>query len=131
VPVAPPREPGLAFTAGRVLPFEHTFAARCPESVRKRFPRLEWGQGTGEGRQKAPEGDPGPPRSYFEAVTRSNPLRLVEIAELLGVSKQRANQIADESDFPAPVAEDGRGQLWNRRDVAMWAKDWRIAKPWR
>jgi hypothetical protein len=42
-------------------------------------------------------------------------LRLVEIAELLGVSKQRAHQIADETAFPAPVAEDGRGRLWNRR----------------
>jgi hypothetical protein len=36
-------------------------------------------------------------------------VRLVEIAELLGVSKQRAHQIADEPDFPAPVGRDGRG----------------------
>jgi hypothetical protein len=58
-------------------------------------------------------------------------IRLVEIAELLGVSKQRAHQIADERGFPAPVAEDGRGRLWNRREVIGWAKVWRREKPWR
>ena len=39
----------------------------------------------------------------------SKTVRLVEIAELLGVSKQRAHQIADEAGFPTPVAEDLRG----------------------
>jgi predicted DNA-binding transcriptional regulator AlpA len=58
-------------------------------------------------------------------------IRLVEIAELLGVSKQRVHQIADEEGFPPPVAEDGRGRLWNRREVQAWAKRWRSAKPWR
>jgi hypothetical protein len=33
-------------------------------------------------------------------------VRIVEIAELLGVSKQRAHQLAAERDFPAPVTED-------------------------
>ena len=45
-------------------------------------------------------------------------LRLIEIAELLGVSKQRAHQIAAEDGFPEPVAEDARGRLWDRREVA-------------
>ena len=36
-------------------------------------------------------------------------VRLVEIAELLGVSKQRAHQLVDEPGFPAPVGRDGRG----------------------
>ena len=58
-------------------------------------------------------------------------LRLVDIAELLGVSKQRAPQIAEERAFPAPVAEDGRGRLWDRREVTAWAKRWRREKPWR
>jgi len=31
-------------------------------------------------------------------------VRIIEIAELLGVSKQRVHQIADEEGFPAPVA---------------------------
>ena len=34
---------------------------------------------------------------------------LVEMAELLGVSKQRAHQLADERGFPAPISRDGRG----------------------
>jgi predicted DNA-binding transcriptional regulator AlpA len=62
---------------------------------------------------------------------RSRMIRLVKIAELLGVSKQRAHQLAAERDFPAPVGQDARGRLWNRRDVAAWAKRWRNAKPWR
>ena len=59
------------------------------------------------------------------------PVRIIEIAELLGVSHQRVHQIADEEGFPAPVAEDGRGRLWDRRAVAAWAKQWRREKPWR
>jgi hypothetical protein len=58
-------------------------------------------------------------------------VRLVEIGEILGVSKQRAHQIADEPGFPAPVGEDGRGRQWNRREVTAWAKRWRKEKPWR
>ena len=49
-------------------------------------------------------------------------MRLVEIAELFGVSKQRAHQIADEEGFPPPATEDGRGRLWDRRKVERWAK---------
>jgi hypothetical protein len=55
----------------------------------------------------------------------------VEIAELLGVSKQRAHQIADEDGFAAPVAEDVRRTALDRREVAAWAKRWRREKPWR
>jgi hypothetical protein len=36
-------------------------------------------------------------------------LRLVEIAQLLGVTKQRAHQIAEERGFPRPLAE---GRPW-------------------
>jgi predicted DNA-binding transcriptional regulator AlpA len=58
-------------------------------------------------------------------------VRLVEIAELLGVTKQRAYQIAEEKGFPAPLAEDARGRVWYRREVAAWAKKWRRERPWR
>jgi hypothetical protein len=47
------------------------------------------------------------------------------------VSKQRAHQIADEDGFPAPVTEDGRGRLWNRREVMAWTKTGGSEKPWR
>jgi predicted DNA-binding transcriptional regulator AlpA len=58
-------------------------------------------------------------------------VRLVEIAELLGVTKPRAHQIAGESGFPAPVAEDVHGRVWNRYEVQAWARKWRREKPWR
>lgn len=44
-------------------------------------------------------------------MATSRRLRLIEIAELLGVTKQRAHQIADEPGFPAPIELDGRGRL--------------------
>jgi hypothetical protein len=58
-------------------------------------------------------------------------MRLVEIAELLGVTKQRARQIASEPGFPRPVDGDAGGRLWDRREVERWAKVWRAEKPWR
>jgi len=36
-------------------------------------------------------------------------VRIIEIAELLDVCKQRAHQLAAEDGFPEPVAEDARG----------------------
>jgi hypothetical protein len=47
------------------------------------------------------------------------------------VSKQRAHQIAEEDEFPAPIAENDRGRFWDRREVATSAKRWRAEKPWR
>jgi predicted DNA-binding transcriptional regulator AlpA len=64
-------------------------------------------------------------------MPKQRTVRLVEIAELLGVSKQRAHQIAEGKGFPAPVERDGRGRLWIRREVQAWAKRWRAEKPWR
>jgi hypothetical protein len=58
-------------------------------------------------------------------------VRLVEIAELLRVTKQRAHQIGDEPGFPAPISREGQSRRWDRREVVAWAKDWRRYKPWR
>jgi predicted DNA-binding transcriptional regulator AlpA len=58
-------------------------------------------------------------------------LRLVDIAELLGVSKQRAYQLGGEPGFPTAVGHDNRGRLWDRRGVERWAKRWRAERPWR
>jgi prophage regulatory protein len=63
--------------------------------------------------------------------THPTTVRLTEIADLLGVTKQRAHQIAEEKGFPTPLAEDGRGRVWDRREVTAWAKRWRRKKPWR
>jgi predicted DNA-binding transcriptional regulator AlpA len=61
----------------------------------------------------------------------SQTVRLIEVAEILGVSKQRAHQIAEENGFPKPIAQDGRGRVWTRYEVQAWAKRWRAEKPWR
>jgi predicted DNA-binding transcriptional regulator AlpA len=55
-------------------------------------------------------------------VTRRKLLRLVEIAEYLGVTKQRAHQLRQRVDFPAPVERWARGDLWAAADVRRWAR---------
>jgi hypothetical protein len=54
-------------------------------------------------------------------MTRRKLLRVVDIAEILGVSKQRADQLRREPDFPAPVDRWARGDLW-AADVRRWAR---------
>jgi predicted DNA-binding transcriptional regulator AlpA len=49
-------------------------------------------------------------------------LRVIEIAEILGVSKQRADQLRREPHFPAPVARLAWGDLWATADVRQWAR---------
>jgi hypothetical protein len=41
---------------------------------------------------------------------------------MLGVSKQRADQLRREGDFPAPVDRWARGDLWAAADVRRWAR---------
>ena len=55
-------------------------------------------------------------------MTCSQTVRLVEIADLLGVSHQRASEIADEPGLPAPVGHKGQSRLSDRREVTAWAK---------
>lgn len=60
------------------------------------------------------------------------PLELMGIAEirtLLGISRQRADQLTRRADFPAPVAELAMGKVWNGANVRKWAiKDGRITE---
>jgi predicted DNA-binding transcriptional regulator AlpA len=45
-----------------------------------------------------------------------------EIAEMLGVSRQRVNQlIGAYDDFPAPVAVLAIGRVWLRQSIADWS----------
>jgi predicted DNA-binding transcriptional regulator AlpA len=57
-----------------------------------------------------------------EQMTPRKLLRLVEIAQLLGVSKQRADQLRRQEDFPDPVDRWARGDLWAAADVRRWAR---------
>lgn len=49
---------------------------------------------------------------------------VTEIAALLGVSRQRADQISRQKGFPEPVAvlSGGRQRIWNAADVRKWAE---------
>lgn len=44
-----------------------------------------------------------------------------EIADALGVTRQRVQQLASEPGFPAPVAVLKMGKVWALDDVRAWA----------
>jgi prophage regulatory protein len=43
-----------------------------------------------------------------------------EIAEMLGVTRQRADQLTRSSGFPRPQATLNVGRIWNREAVIVW-----------
>jgi predicted DNA-binding transcriptional regulator AlpA len=43
-----------------------------------------------------------------------------EIGRRLGVSKQRAHQLADRDDFPQPLGRVGNYRVWRWSDVDRW-----------
>ena len=44
-----------------------------------------------------------------------------EVAEMLGVSRQRVHQLIQSSgDFPKPEAELAVGRIWRRADIERW-----------
>lgn len=47
---------------------------------------------------------------------------IAEIRALLGISRQRADQLTRRADFPEPVAELGMGKVWEGDAVRAWAK---------
>lgn len=49
-------------------------------------------------------------------------LGAAEIAELLGISRQRVDQLAAGEDFPKPTAVLAAGRIWKRGEVEAWAQ---------
>jgi predicted DNA-binding transcriptional regulator AlpA len=47
----------------------------------------------------------------------------VEIADMLGVSRQRLHQLLGRDDFPQPIATLGIGKVWERQAVEQWARE--------
>jgi prophage regulatory protein len=47
---------------------------------------------------------------------------VTEIGDLLGVSRQRADQLTRTERFPEPVAVLSAGRIWRRVDVQDWAR---------
>lgn len=45
---------------------------------------------------------------------------ITEVAEILGVSKQRAHQITSSADFPKPADRLAAGPVWRREVVEQW-----------
>lgn len=55
------------------------------------------------------------------------PLDLVgiaEIAEMAGVTRQRAHQLSERPDFPQPVAEPRSGKVFTLGSVQRWLAGW-------
>jgi predicted DNA-binding transcriptional regulator AlpA len=47
----------------------------------------------------------------------------LEIAEMLGVTRQRVDQLHRTEGFPEPAAELAIGRVWRRQDVEAWARE--------
>jgi predicted DNA-binding transcriptional regulator AlpA len=44
-----------------------------------------------------------------------------EIGRMLGVSRQRVQQLISRADFPEPVVVLDMGKVWQRAEVSEWA----------
>jgi predicted DNA-binding transcriptional regulator AlpA len=51
-----------------------------------------------------------------------------EVAEVLGVSKQRIHSLRQMKEFPEPVVQLASTPLWDRKDVVSFLAIW---KPWK
>ena len=47
-------------------------------------------------------------------------LGVAEIAAMLGLTRQRVNQLIQSADFPAPEAELSAGRIWTREAIEAW-----------
>jgi prophage regulatory protein len=61
-----------------------------------------------------------PDSAEILALVERGHLRTVDIAALLGVTRQRAGQITQRPDFPAPAKLVGKRRLWRRPNVERW-----------
>lgn len=58
--------------------------------------------------------------------------RASDVAEFLGISHQRVDQLLRAGRLPSPSARSGRARLWERRDIEEWAEsDWWDSRRWR
>jgi len=62
---------------------------------------------------------------------KDGPVPLVgahEIRDMLGVSRQRVQQLATRSDFPQPAAELAQGKVWVLADIQAWISVYRAGQ---
>jgi hypothetical protein len=48
--------------------------------------------------------------------------RLADIAQIVGVSCERARQLRQQPDFPEPIGRRGKADLWAASDVRRWVR---------
>ena len=59
----------------------------------------------------------------MSAKARQDLVGVAEIVEMLGVSRQRVDQLVRAyEDFPKPVAELVAGRIWMKADIENWAR---------
>lgn len=51
-------------------------------------------------------------------------LAATDVAELLGVSRQRVHQLSERPDFPAPYVRLGSGPVWTRPTIEAFDEAW-------
>jgi predicted DNA-binding transcriptional regulator AlpA len=59
----------------------------------------------------------------YDQVMADQLMGLSEVAELLGVSRQRADQLARTVGFPPPIATLVGGRIWDGEAVEQWARE--------
>jgi hypothetical protein len=80
-------------------------------------------------------GIPSAPVAWVEVMTQEHLVReleqersplvgLAEVAEVLGVSKQRVSELRDREDFPRPVAELRSGPVWRLVNLQTFIGAW-------
>jgi hypothetical protein len=63
-------------------------------------------------------------RRRAEAPTMPELMSAAEIADELGVRRQRVHQLRSLAAFPAPLAELRGGAVWDAAAVRKFAQDW-------
>jgi hypothetical protein len=59
-------------------------------------------------------------------------LRIIDVAEILGVTYQRVQQIHKAGRLPEPAKRDEIGPLWRKSDIVEWARaEWWGTYRWR
>jgi hypothetical protein len=60
----------------------------------------------------------------FAATALPELVGVAEVAEMLGVSKQRVSVLKDESWFPKPLAQLASGPVWTAAGIRKFASEW-------
>jgi hypothetical protein len=75
--------------------------------------------------------DPRCPHPAYRRQQMPDRWRITDVARYLGVSRQRAQQLAHADRLPRRAGEDRIGPYWRPSDVRRWANTWAKERPWR